>query len=101
MYPAKIVCNLYTQSEEFKMLGKLVATSIVQEGPGLPIFLPAAYKYMSGESDYMKDLDIEAVPDPLVRNLLSQVSRWRQPHIIMCYMVLFHLVGVGAVSKCS
>ena len=26
------------QSEDFKMIGKLVATSIVQGGPGLPVF---------------------------------------------------------------
>ena len=37
------------QSEDFKMIGKLVATSIVQGGPGLPVFSPVAYNYICTE----------------------------------------------------
>ncbi len=58
-------------SEEFKMLGKLVATSIVQGGPGLPIFMPAAYCYIICECDYLKK--IEDVPDLHMRSLICQV----------------------------
>ena len=54
------------------MLGRLVATSIIQEGPGLPIFLPAAYMYVSRDSEYLSKID--TVPDPTVMDLVKEVS---------------------------
>ena len=38
------------QSGVFRMIGRMVATSIVQGGPGFPTLQPAAYRYIcSGE----------------------------------------------------
>lgn len=57
------------------MVGNLVATSILQGGPGLPVLLPAAYQYIwSGQCNVE---DMNAIPDPLTRNLLS-IVRSRQ-----------------------
>ena len=55
------------------MLGKLVAVSILQGGPGFPVMLPAAYSYICKE-DYVSKLADADVPDPLVATLLDQVS---------------------------
>lgn len=54
------------------MIGKLVATSIIQGGPGLPVLLPAAYRYIC-YNDYRGE-EIGIVPDPFVRKLLDDVS---------------------------
>lgn len=59
------------QCDDFKMLGKLVATSIVQGGPGLPALLPAAYSYICKEEDYLTKL--KEIPDPMVATLLGKV----------------------------
>ncbi len=53
------------------MIGKLVATSIVQGGPGFPVLLPAAYSYICSEAYMDKITDI---PDPLVKTLVEDVS---------------------------
>lgn len=55
------------------MVGRLVATGILQGGPGLPIFMPAFYQYMCGEEGWLEHMDGD-IPDPLIRNLLGQVS---------------------------
>ena len=34
------------QSEDFRTIGEMVATSILQGGPGFPVSLPAAYNYI-------------------------------------------------------
>ena len=61
------------QSEDFKLIGKVVATSIVQGGPGLPVFHPAVYNYWT-TGDYLGQVvDIDAVPETQVRELLKQV----------------------------
>ena len=71
------VLFISSQNEDFKMMGKLVATSIIQGGPSLPIFLPAVYRYIltsKYSSDWMpgsKDF-----PDPLIKRLLQQVFLW-------------------------
>ena len=58
------------QNEDFKVLGKLVATSIIQGGPGFPVLSPAAYNYLSSG----KFIDqFSAIPDPLISSLLDQV----------------------------
>lgn len=54
------------------MIGKLVATSIIQGGPGLPVLLPAAYRYVCYNECHGEEIDI--VPDPVIRNLLERVS---------------------------
>ena len=58
------VCLL--QHDDFRVLGKLVAMSIVQGGPGLPVML------YSREEEYLSKL--KDVPDPLVTTLLDRVS---------------------------
>ena len=70
--PLNDVCLL--QHGDFRVLGKLVAMSIVQGGPGLPVMLPAAYAYMCREEEYLSKLDCKDVPDPLVATLLDRVS---------------------------
>ena len=51
----------------------MVATSTLQGGPGLPILLPAAYKYIC-TGDYINVImDNDDVPDPEIRKLLNQV----------------------------
>ena len=65
-------CIGLIQNEDFKMIGKLTATSIVQGGPGLPIFLPAVYHYLCF-GKYSTELKTAEVPDLLIRNLLEQV----------------------------
>ncbi len=66
---AGIICNCL-QNKDFKFIGVLVATSIVQGWPGLPVFLPAAYHYICAKENIKQS---ERVPDPLVRELLCQV----------------------------
>ena len=55
------------------IIGKLIATSIFQGGPGFPVLLPCAYQYISsGECKvHVDEMDI---PDPVTRNLLQAVS---------------------------
>lgn len=54
------------------MIGTLVATSIVQGGPGLPVFLPAAYSFIC-HGEYSGE-EMCTVPDPVVQGLLDCVS---------------------------
>ena len=62
------------QSEDFKMIGKLVVTSIVQGGPGLPVFSPVAYNYICTTEKY-SEKHMQGIADPFVKNLLEMV-RW-------------------------
>ena len=48
------------QSEDFKMIGKLVAMSIVQGGPGLPVFSPVAYNYICTTEKYSEKFSAHA-----------------------------------------
>lgn len=59
------------ESGDYRAIGKLVATSILQGGPGLPIFLPAVWNYIVRSDGSMQGM---AMPDPLVKNLIKQVQ---------------------------
>lgn len=65
------------------IIGKLVATSIFQGGPGFPVLLPSAYHYISSGECKVDEMD---VPDPVIRNLLQTVSGY-QP-AIYCEMFM-------------
>ena len=59
------------QNSDYNVIGKLVAMSIVQGGPGFPVMLPAAFNYLTTHQyigQLVKDSD---VPDPFVLELLS------------------------------
>ena len=63
-----------SQNSDYKVIGKIIAMSIVQGGPGFPIMLPAAYHYLTTREyigQVVKDSD---VPDPFVLELLTKVS---------------------------
>lgn len=60
---------LYFQRGDLKTIGLLVATSIVQGGPGLPVLSPAVYRYISSGDDAMAD---SLVPNP--RSLIETVG---------------------------
>ena len=50
--------------------------SIVQGGPGLPIFHPSIYHYVATD-EYLGQLkDDNEVPDPETRSLLDQVCEY-------------------------
>ena len=55
-------------------MGKLVAMSVLQGGPGLPILWPAAYHYLcSGLHIGPHRFSTIDIPDPLVRRMLELV----------------------------
>ena len=55
------------------MIGKLVATSIVQGGCMLPTFHPAVYHYLTSGEYLGQVIDDKDVPDPQVQMLLSSI----------------------------
>jgi len=56
------------------VLGKYVAMSVVQGGPGFPYFLQAVYKYIT-TGDYLNTyVDDRDIPDEGVRRLISEVN---------------------------
>ena len=61
----------FIQLEEFRTLGLLVGTSILQGGPGFPLFNPGVYTYIS-KRRYLGVID-GRVPDPAVQHLLDLV----------------------------
>lgn len=67
------------------MIGKLVATSIIQGGPGFPVLLPAAYRTICHSWSAADHPD--EIPDPLIHNLLDQVSEWQFPTMELRAMV--------------
>lgn len=66
MFPLPILL----QRKDFLLLGKLIATSVIQGGPGFPVMLPAAYYYIANK-EYLSCLT--DVPDPLVADFLDHV----------------------------
>ena len=46
---------------------------MLQGGPGLAVFMPVAYSYISGDDKFLQQVD--EVPDPVIGNLLAKVSR--------------------------
>ena len=62
------------QRKDFERIGKLVATSIIQGGPGFPVLLPAVYNYIC-TGEYVDQ--IAEVPIPDVNRVLDQVSKNR------------------------
>lgn len=80
MYPS--LCHLHCildpllnfrllQRGHLRGIGRLVAMSVLQGGPGLPILLPAVYDYICQRE---WDVDAMFVPDTLVRNLVEKVT---------------------------
>ena len=61
------------QSEDFTQIGKLVAMSIVQGGPGLPMLHPSIFHYIASNEYVSQVIDDEEVADPDVRSLLQKV----------------------------
>jgi hypothetical protein len=59
--------------EEFLLIGKVVAMSIVQGGSGFPVFLPGLYHYLT-TGEYLGVMSDSQVPDAQVRELLLQVG---------------------------
>ena len=49
-----------------------MATSIVQGGSGLPILMPAAYRYICYNEFNGEEIDI--IPDPLIKKIVDLVS---------------------------
>ena len=81
----------HPQNHHFKYMGTLIAMSVVQGGIGFPVLAPHVYQYMAS-GDYLSIcLPIEDIPDPQVRDLLSQVE-------LAIYFRLHHCICV--VSKC-
>lgn len=69
----EITMKMNVQGEEFKLIGKLVATSILQGGCGLPVLHPVLYHYLTtGEYMGLITRD-EDVPDLQVQQLLKEV----------------------------
>ena len=59
---------------DYLTLGKLTSISVVQNGPGLPIFMPAVYQYIPS-GDYLDQaIDDSLVPYYPARDLLSKVN---------------------------
>lgn len=51
----------------------MLATSIVQGGPGFPVLLPALYNYIVSGKYIGEVADDSDVPDPVIRQLLKMV----------------------------
>lgn len=63
----------FFQQGELKMIGSLVAMSIVQGGPGFPLFLPQVVTYISTGHYDVEPLTDTDVPDWQVQYLLTEV----------------------------
>ena len=66
------------QHSEFRMLSNLVAISVVQGGPGFPVFLPVIYDYIATGEYIVKDIQDPDVPDCQVQCLLAKVYVYDQ-----------------------
>lgn len=64
------------QRGDFKFIGTLTGMSAVQGGPGLPLFLPVVYQYISTGTYSVGNVADKDVPDIHVQSLLSEV--WLQ-----------------------
>ena len=57
-----------------------MAMSALQGGPGLPVFLPAVYKYIISKDNFSPAaLTSEDIPDCGVKSLIREVSV--EPHL--------------------
>ena len=74
--------DIFLQRSEFKMLGSLIAMSIIQGGPGFPLLLPLLYGYISTGHYNLELLTDSNVPDFQVHTLLAEVCM-----SIMLYIV--------------
>ncbi len=52
----------------------MIATSIVQGGPGFPVLHPVVYKYITTGEYLGLVVDDSDVPDPFIKQLLDQVK---------------------------
>lgn len=67
-----VLCALIQKNEYF-ILGQYAAMSAVQGGPSLPFFSPEVYNYLSTEEITNIKLSSNGIPDPEVRQLVSEV----------------------------
>lgn len=58
---------------KFKLLGMMAGMSMVDGGPGLPVFPESVFHYIA--KGIPRVGEVEDVPDPVVRKNLSQVGR--------------------------
>ena len=68
------ICILLLQKSDFKVIGVLIAMSLMQGGPGFPVLSPHVYEYMSTQQYLDLNIKDDDIPDPLVRLLLTQVE---------------------------
>ena len=67
----KFMCILFPN--DFFLIGKLIAMSILQGGFGFPVLHPTAYNYLV-KGDYVGQVvNDEDVPDFQIRQLLQEV----------------------------
>ena len=64
---------LSAQKLHFKAVGMLIAMSILQGGPGLPILSHHVYTYMATKKYSNLKIEIKDVPDIGVQKLLNEV----------------------------
>ena len=69
------------QNEDFRYLGILIATSVVQGGGGLPCLLPSVYNYLA--QDKFQEIGLDDVPDLFVRKLLNEVVTIYFVHLVI------------------
>lgn len=85
-------------------MGILIATSIVQGGPGFPVLAPHIYEYIT-TGDYLNasaGITIRDFPDPEVRHLLAEVStEWKARKLIVLYEGPVHMFVRNATGMQS
>ena len=60
----------------------MAGMSMVDGGPGLPVFAESVFHYIAKGIPQVGE--VEDVPDPVVRKNLSQVGRWRSTRFWRC-----------------
>lgn len=61
------------QKGVYRLLGELIAASVVQGGSGLHLFNAAVYQYLCGNEVSTITPKMEEVPDREVKDVLEQV----------------------------
>ena len=56
------------------MIGVLTAMSVIQGGPGMPIFSPGIFEYLVTGQYLTRGVCDDDVPDPEVQTLLLEVT---------------------------
>ena len=80
----KFMYILFPQTNDFFLIGKLIAMSILQGSCSFPVLHPAAYNYLVKRDYVGQVVNDEDVPDFQIRQLLQEV------YII--FVVEFHYI---------